>query len=304
MSAGDDAVRGADAGSSREPVVDTGDAGPWTRVAGGVEWRRDPFSISTDPSRLEIAATTAFLATTEWAADIAEPLVRRTIEGSIAFGVYDGDRQVGFARLVTDRATFAWIGDVFILESHRGLGLALWLTRCILAHPELQELRRWALTSTSARGLYAKVGFTPLAAPEKYMAIHDPGGTADSALATSKHSTICSKRALGLYSSSRDRDQVRPTTRLVTADPLAPFSPAVRDWFGASFEAPTDAQAHGWAAIAAGQHTLIHAPTGSGKTLAAFLWCLDRLATAPESRRRPARRPAPSASCTSPRSRR
>ena len=79
--------------------------------------------------------------------------------------------------------------------------------------------------------------------------------------------------------------------RPVVADPLAPFSPAVRDWFGASFEAPTDAQARGWAAIASGQHTLIHAPTGSGKTLAAFLWCLDRLATRPEPRAAPARRP-------------
>ena len=89
----------------------------------------------------------------------------------------------------------------------------------------------------------------------------------------------------------------------VVADPLAPFSPAVRDWFRASFEAPTDAQAAGWAAIAEGHHTLIHAPTGSGKTLAAFLWCLDRLATAPDARADPRDARRASASCTSRRSR-
>ena len=87
-------------------------------------------------------------------------------------------------------------------------------------------------------------------------------------------------------------------------DPLAPFSRPVREWFESSFEAPTDAQARGWAAIAAGHHTLIHAPTGSGKTLAAFLWCLDRLATHPTPGADARRAPAPSASCTSRRSRR
>ena len=157
------------------PLHDTGEAGPWNRVPGGVEWRRDPYSISTDPACLDISTTTAFLATSAWADGIDEPLVRRSIEGSIAFGVYDGDAQVGFARVVTDRATFAWIGDVFILESHRGLGLALWLSRCMVEHPDLQGLRRWALTSRGARGLYAKVGFTPLGAPETFMEIHDPG---------------------------------------------------------------------------------------------------------------------------------
>ncbi len=89
--------------------------------------------------------------------------------------MYDGDEQVGFARVVSDRATFAWVGDVYILDSHRGLGLGLWLMRCVLAHPDLQELRRWALVSTSARGLYAKLGFTPLGDPERFMEIADPG---------------------------------------------------------------------------------------------------------------------------------
>jgi len=156
-------------------VADTGEAGPWTPVPGGVEWRRGRYAVSTDPARLDVPSTTAFLATTEWAAGIAEPLVRRSIEGALAFGVYDGDAQVGFARVVSDRATFAWVGDVFIVDSHRGLGLGLWLMRCVVAHPDLQELRRWALTSSGARGLYARLGFMPLGAPETFMEIHDPG---------------------------------------------------------------------------------------------------------------------------------
>jgi GNAT superfamily N-acetyltransferase len=129
--------------------------------------------VSTDPERLDLATTAAFLAESYWATEIPEPVVRRSVEGSIAFGVYEGDRQVGFARVISDRATFAWVGDVFILDSHRGRGLGLWLMRCVLAHPELQELRRWLLASTSARGLYAKIGFTPLAAPERFMEIAD-----------------------------------------------------------------------------------------------------------------------------------
>jgi GNAT superfamily N-acetyltransferase len=154
-------------------LADTGDAGPWERAPRGVEWRRGPYAVSTDPERLDMAVTAAFLAESYWATEIPEPVVRRSVEGSIAFGVYEDDRQVGFARVVSDRATFAWVGDVFILDSHRGRGLGLWLMRCVLAHPDLQELRRWLLASTSARGLYARLGFAPLAAPERFMEIAD-----------------------------------------------------------------------------------------------------------------------------------
>ena len=115
--------------------------------------------------------TAAFLGTTYWAQGRSESTVRRSIEGSIAFGVYDGEEQVGFARVVTDRATFGWVCDVFIRDSHQGRGLGMWLMRCVLAHPELQVLRRWLLASTSARGLYARLGFAPLAAPERFMQI-------------------------------------------------------------------------------------------------------------------------------------
>ena len=148
---------------------------PFVRGSSGVQWVRGSYTISTDPGRLDLPATAAFLATTPWARDISEPVVRRSIEGSIVFGLYDGADQVGFARVVTDRATFAWVGDVFVLESHRGLGLGRWLMECVLAHPDLQELRRWMLASTTARGLYARLGFSALPAPERFMEIADPG---------------------------------------------------------------------------------------------------------------------------------
>ena len=143
-------------------------------LEGSVEWRRGTYSVSTDPARLDVGATAAFLASTYWAPDISESIVRRSVEHSIPFGLYEGNRQIGFARVTSDRATFAWVGDVFVLESHRGLGLGLWLMRCVRAHPELQELRRWLLASTDARGLYARLGFQPLSAPDRFMEIRDP----------------------------------------------------------------------------------------------------------------------------------
>jgi GNAT superfamily N-acetyltransferase len=155
-------------------LADNGAAGRPTHVFGGLEWQREGYTVSTDPDRLDIPLTTEFLATTYWAPKIPESIVRKAVAGSIAFGLYDGDRQVGFARVVTDRATFAWIGDVFVLESHRGRGLSVWLMRCVLAHPELQDLRRWMLASTTARGLYERLGFRPLARPELFMEIADP----------------------------------------------------------------------------------------------------------------------------------
>lgn len=152
-------------------LTDTGEAGPSVGVPGGIEWRHGRYHVSTDPARLDIEGTAAFLDTTYWAKGRSGSIVRRSIEGSIAFGVYDADVQVGFARVVTDRATFAWVCDVFITDSHRGRGLGMWLMRCVLAHPELQDLRRWLLGSTNARGLYARLGFVPLPAPERFMQI-------------------------------------------------------------------------------------------------------------------------------------
>ena len=97
-----------------------------------------------------------------------------TREGSLCFGVYDGTRQVGFARVITDGATFAYLADVFVLESHRGRGLAVRLMDAVIAHPRLQGLRRWVLATQDAHGLYAKFGFTALAVPDRFMERHDP----------------------------------------------------------------------------------------------------------------------------------
>lgn len=131
-------------------------------------------SVDTDKSRLQIEVIHAFLAQSYWARGIPLAVVRAAIEGSLCFGVYDGTRQVGFARVITDGATFAYLADVFVLESHRGRGLAARLMDAVIAHPRLQGLRRWVLATQDAHGLYAKYGFTALAVPERFMERHDP----------------------------------------------------------------------------------------------------------------------------------
>jgi GNAT superfamily N-acetyltransferase len=142
-----------------------------------VEWQRDDGSIiSTDPGRLDIDLVHRELATSYWAADVARETVERSIAGSIVFGVYDGQRQVGFARVVTDRATFAWVCDVFVVEPYRGRRLGVWLMECVVAHPELQGLRRWLLATRDAHDLYRKVGFEALPEPDRFMIRRgDPG---------------------------------------------------------------------------------------------------------------------------------
>ena len=135
-------------------------------------WSRGEFTVSSDPSRLDLSTIHDFLSRQSyWARNIPREILERSIRGSIAFGLYEGERQVGFARVVTDRATFAYLADVFVLESHRGRGLAKWLMECVLAHPELQGLRRWLLATKDAHGLYSRLGFE-LAPPEKYMEIN------------------------------------------------------------------------------------------------------------------------------------
>jgi len=139
-----------------------------------VEWRRDALTISTEPARLDRTLVHTFLRDRSyWAAGIPREVVDRSIEGALCFGVYEGDTQVGFARVVTDRATFAYLADVFVLESHRGRGIATWLMEVILGHPELQGLRRWILMTRDAHGLYAKFGFQAMADPSRCMEIVD-----------------------------------------------------------------------------------------------------------------------------------
>lgn len=142
---------------------------------GSPEWSRERFTISTDPDRLDRPLIHEFLAASYWAKGIPRKTVDRSIEGALCFGLYEAGRQVGFARVITDRATFAYLADVFVLESHRGRGLAAWLMGTILAHPDLQGLRRWMLLTRDAHPLYRKVGFTELAHPERVMEKVDPG---------------------------------------------------------------------------------------------------------------------------------
>jgi predicted GNAT family N-acyltransferase len=138
------------------------------------EYGRDGFVISTDRAKLDLDVIYTFLAESYWAKGIPREVVARSIENSLCFGVYSEGKQVGFARVISDYATYAYIGDVFVLASHRGHGLGKWLMECIMQHPQLQGLRRWSLVTQDAHGLYAPFGFTPLQAPEKYMELHRP----------------------------------------------------------------------------------------------------------------------------------
>jgi GNAT superfamily N-acetyltransferase len=138
------------------------------------EYARGEFVISTDRARLDLELIHAFLAASYWAKGIPREVVARSIENSLCFGVYGPQGQVGFARVISDFATYAYLGDVFVLESHRGRGLGKWLVECIIQFPGLQKLRRWSLVTHDAHRLYARFGFTPLAAPAGYMELRDP----------------------------------------------------------------------------------------------------------------------------------
>jgi N-acetylglutamate synthase-like GNAT family acetyltransferase len=137
-------------------------------------WQRREFEISTDPARVDVHAVHGFLTHSYWARGIPLETVRRSIENSLCFGIYTGKGQIGFARVITDRATFAYLADVFILPEYRGRGLSKWMLECILAHPDLQGLRRWMLATQDAHGLYAQYGFSAMKAPERWMEIHRP----------------------------------------------------------------------------------------------------------------------------------
>lgn len=133
------------------------------------EWKRGEYSISSDPKRLDLAVVHGFLTTSYWAQGISEELVRRSVDHSLCFGVYREQTQVGFARVITDRATFAYLADVFIVEQHRGRGLGKWLIETIVTHRELSGLRRWILVTRDAHDLYRQCGFMTLRNPERFM---------------------------------------------------------------------------------------------------------------------------------------
>jgi hypothetical protein len=169
------------------------------------EWRRDGYIISTDRARIDVDIVHGYLTRSYWAEGIPRNTVARAIEGALTFGIYLADGvaashvgaqpvaparaaanvpqpatgapsgpQIGGARIISDYATFAYIADVFVLEEHRGHGLAMWMMECVAGHPSLQGLRRWMLGTRDAHTLYEKTGFTAVAAPDRWMERSDP----------------------------------------------------------------------------------------------------------------------------------
>lgn len=139
-------------------------------------WQRTTFVISDDPTRLQLDVIHGFLTRSYWAVGISLETVQRSILHSVPFGMYtDQGEQIGFARVISDRTTFAYLSDVFVLEAWRGQGLGTWLVECILAHPDLQGLRRWLLATLDAHDLYRKSGFVPLVNVERWMELRNPG---------------------------------------------------------------------------------------------------------------------------------
>jgi GNAT superfamily N-acetyltransferase len=136
------------------------------------EHHENGFVISTDPKRLDLDVVHGFLTECYWAKGVPREVVVRSIENALCFGIYADGKQVGFARVISDYATYAYIGDVFVLPEHRGRGLAKWLMTCIMQHPCLHGLRRWSLVTGDAHGLSAQFGFMPLQSPERWMEIH------------------------------------------------------------------------------------------------------------------------------------
>lgn len=130
--------------------------------------------ISTDRARLDIDVIWNFIRGSYWAEAIPREIMERAIDGSLCFGVYEDGAQIGFARVVTDKATFAYLADVFVLESHRGRGISKQLMQAVMDHPDLQLLRRWSLVTKDAHGLYEQFGFVRPARPERYMEITRP----------------------------------------------------------------------------------------------------------------------------------
>jgi GNAT superfamily N-acetyltransferase len=139
-----------------------------------MEWTRDKFTVTTDKARLDRDVIERFLGSSYWAENIPRSTVDKSIDNSLCFGLLEENLQIGFARVVTDRATFAYLADVFVLPDHRGQGLGKWLIECVVSHPELQGLRRWLLGTRDAHGLYQRFGFTPLKRPEIFMEIVNP----------------------------------------------------------------------------------------------------------------------------------
>jgi GNAT superfamily N-acetyltransferase len=132
-------------------------------------YQREDYSISTDPAKLDIGSIHDFLANSYWAKNIPLDVLKKSIGNCLNYGVFTENAQIGYARVLTDYSTFAYLADVFIIEEHRGKGLSKWLMECILAHPELKNIRTWMLKTHEAHGLYEKYGFSAPEKPETIM---------------------------------------------------------------------------------------------------------------------------------------
>ena len=139
-----------------------------------MNWTKENYTISTDKTWLHIDFIHNYLRHSYWAEDIPLDVVKKSVEGSMCFGIYIDRKQIGFARVVTDAATFAYLADVFVDKQYRGKKLSKWLMEVIVSHPDLQGLRRFMLATRDAHGLYEQFGFTQLAFPERWMQIHRP----------------------------------------------------------------------------------------------------------------------------------
>lgn len=140
-----------------------------------IEVYKEDYTISTDKNRLDISSIHQFLTyESDWAKGIPLETLKTSIENSLNFGLYHGNKQIGFARIISDFSTIAYLGDVYILKEYRGKGLSKWLINQVMGHPHLQGLRRWILLTDTAEWLYRKYGFTEIPRPEMYMEKHDP----------------------------------------------------------------------------------------------------------------------------------
>jgi enamine deaminase RidA (YjgF/YER057c/UK114 family) len=139
-----------------------------------IEAERDGYTVSTDRRRLDLPSMHRFLRTSYWSPGLPFEMMTRAVAASLCFGLYRGREQVGFARVITDGSTFAYLCDVYVLEGHRGRGLGRWLMAVVTGHPSLQGLRRFVLVTRDAHGLYAGCGFQSLARPESYMEVYRP----------------------------------------------------------------------------------------------------------------------------------
>ena len=139
------------------------------------EYTKGRYWITTDTQKLDIDAIHAYLSRSFWAEGIPKETVAKAIVNSLCFGLFDGADQVGFARVVTDRATYAYLCDVYVLETHQGRGLGKWLIETVMAQPDLQGLRRFQLVTRDAHGLYSRHGFATPANPERQMEIFKHG---------------------------------------------------------------------------------------------------------------------------------